>query len=343
MIKAAVIGATGYAGSELIRILSSHKDVSLTYLASHSHQGKKYSDVYPAFFNSVDMILDEDDVHKAGKNSDVIFLCLPHGLASKVVTKELVKEKKVIDFGADFRLKREDVYEAWYKSSHGSPDLLKSAVYGLPEIHRKEIRDAHLIANPGCYTTCSILTLYPLVKNRLINLKSIIIDAKSGTSGAGRAEKTDNLFCEVNESIKAYSVATHRHTPEIEQELSLAAKEEITLSFTPHLVPMQRGILATCYAELSEGATVEDVKKAYRDAYENEPFVRLLNVMPQTRYTRGTNYCDISFSLDKRTGRIIAIGAIDNLVKGAAGQAVENMNIAFSLDECEGLDRKAGI
>ena len=343
MVKAAVIGATGYAGSELVRILSSHKEVELTYLASHSYQGKKFSDIYPFFYSSVDLTLEEDAMEKAAKESDVIFLSLPHGLASSQVTEDLIKDKVVIDLGADFRLKEKGIYESWYKCTHHSPHLLQKAVYGLPEIHRSEIKSAHLIANPGCYTTCSILTLYPLVKHSLIENESIIIDAKSGTSGAGRSEKSENLFCEVNESIKAYGVASHRHTPEIEQELSAAALSSFHLTFTPHLVPMQRGILSTCYASLKSGVTPSDIDNAYKECYEDEPFVRLTPYFPQTRFVRGTNYCDISYAIDERTNRIIAIGAIDNLVKGAAGQAVENMNIAFGFCESEGLSAKGGI
>lgn len=343
MIKAAVIGATGYAGSELVSILSSHKDVELTYLASHSYQNKRFSDIYPFFSGRVDSVLREDDIEMAADEADVIFLSLPHGLASKMVTEDVLREKVVIDLGADYRLKSRDVYESWYKCEHHSPQLLASAVYGLPEIHRKEIERAHLIANPGCYTTCSILTLYPLLKHGLVRREGIIIDAKSGVSGAGRGEKIQNLFCEVNESIKAYSVASHRHTPEIEQELSMACGTALKLTFTPHLVPMQRGILSVCYASLESGVTAFDMEKAYLSCYADEPFIRLVRYLPETRFVRNTNYCDISFRIDERTNTVIAIGAIDNLVKGAAGQAVENMNIAFALDEREGLTGGGGI
>lgn len=343
VIKAAVIGATGYAGSELVNLLSVHKDVELTYLASHSYVGKRFSDIYPAYSQCVDLTLQDDDISKASASSDVIFLALPHALASRVVTKEIIKEKVVIDLGADFRLKSSEVYQEWYKAEHGSPALLEDAVYGLPEIHRAEIKKSHLIANPGCYTTCSILALYPLLKHDLINTEGVVIDAKSGVSGAGRSEKTDNLFCEVNENVKAYSVASHRHTPEIEQELSYAAGKEIRLIFTPHLIPMQRGILSTCYATLKEGVTPADVAASYNECYAAEPFVRIISHLPQTRYVRGTNYFDLSFRIDERTNSVIAIGAIDNLIKGAAGQAVQNMNIAFSLDEREGLTMKGGI
>ena len=343
MIKVGIIGATGYAGTELVRILMNHKDVKLSYLASHSYAGKSFSDIYPYFKGCVDLVLEEDDLEKAAEASDVVFLALPHGLASKAVTADVLSKCAVIDLGADFRLHDKAVYEEWYKVEHHGENLLKSAVYGLPEIHRSLIRNARLIANPGCYTTCSILTLYPLMKNHLIDPDSVVIDAKSGTSGAGRSEKTANLFCEVNESIKAYGVATHRHTPEIEQELSEAYGQNIRLDFTPHLIPMQRGILATCYAALCDGISEDDVRKAYHDAYSNEPFVRLVDYLPETRFVKGSNYADISYRINKRTGRIIAIGAIDNLVKGAAGQAVENMNIVFGLDEKTGLEGCAGL
>lgn len=338
MIKAAVLGATGYAGAELVRILSLHKDASLVWLASHSYSGKKFSDVYPMMKGRCDLVLQDDDIAKASENADVIFLALPAGLAAQFVTPELIRSKVVIDLGADFRLKDRSTYEAWYHNQAADDDLLAEAVYGLVELHRKEIKTASLIANPGCYTTCSILTLYPLVRNRLIETDTIVIDAKSGTSGAGRSSKTDNLFCEVNENIKPYGVAAHRHTPEIEQELSLAAGEDIILQFTPHLVPMNRGILATCCARLRPGVGEDEVKAAYSECYGNERFIRLCSDIVQTKNVKGTNYADISFRIDRRTGNIIAMGCIDNLVKGAAGQAVQNMNVRFGCDEAEGLD-----
>ncbi len=341
MIKAAILGATGYAGAELMRILSGHPHVDVTYPASHSYAGKRFSDIYPGMKGICDMELREDDISKAAKEADVVFLSLPAGIASAIVTPEILSEAVVIDLGADFRLHDENVYQTWYKTEHHAPSLLSEAVYGLPEIHRNEIRGKRLVANPGCYTTCSIMTLYPLVKEGLISTDGIIIDAKSGTSGAGRGEKLSSLFCEVNESIKAYGVASHRHTPEIEQELSEAAGRDIVLQFTPHLVPMNRGILAACYAHLLKGVSDEDVEKAY-SMYADEPFVRLVSTPPETRYVKGTNLIDISYTIDKRTGNIIAMGAIDNLVKGAAGQAVQNMNIVFGFDETEGLQRAAG-
>ena len=340
-IKAAVLGSTGYAGAELVRILSGHKDVEIVYLASHSYVGKAFSQIYPGMRGVCDLVLQEDDIDKASAGADVVFMALPAGLSSKFTDPGLLKRCVVIDIGSDFRIHDLDEYKAWYKVEHYHPELLDEAVYGLVEIHRDEIKGKRLIANPGCYTTCSIMTLYPLVKNGLIDTGTIIIDAKSGTSGAGRSEKLTSLFCEVNESIKPYGVATHRHTPEIEQELSEAAGKKVTLQFTPHLVPMNRGILSCCYAKLLPGVTEEDIAAAY-SMYKDEPFVRLIDTLPETKYVKGTNLVDIAWRVDKRTGNVIARGAIDNLVKGAAGQAVQNMNVAFGLEETEGLSLAAG-
>ena len=337
MIKAAILGSTGYAGAELVRLLSLHPDAEVSYPASHSYAGKRFSDIYPGMRGICDSVLQEDDIEKAAECSDVIFLALPAGLASKLVTDKLLEKCVVIDLGADYRLHDKAVYEKWYKTEHHSPSLLGKAVYGLPEIHRSEIRGKRLIANPGCYTTCSIMTLYPLVKNGLIDTSTIIIDAKSGTSGAGRGEKLTSLYSEVNESIKPYGVTTHRHTPEIEQELSEACGKPLVVEFTPHLVPMNRGILSVCYARLESGVKDEDVKKAYEGAYGCEKFVRLIDTLPETRYVKGTNLVDISYRINERTGNIVAMGVIDNLVKGAAGQAVQNMNVVFGLEETEGL------
>lgn len=338
MIKAAIIGATGYAGATLVGILAHHKDVELSYLASHSYAGKSFSSVYPGAKGLVDQTLMEDDVEEAAKCSDVIFLALPAGLASKAVTPSILEKCVVIDLGADFRLKDKDVYSSWYKCEHHHPELLKEAVYGLCEINREKIKSARLIANPGCYTTCSILTLYPLLKEGLIEKDDIIIDAGSGVSGAGRSEKLASLFCECGQSYKAYGVGNHRHTPEIEEQLSYAASAPLRLVFTPHLVPMDRGILATCYAKVKPGVDDDQIAVAYAKYYGQERFVRLRKELPETRFVRGTNLIDISFVLDRRTGRVIALGAIDNLIKGAAGQAVQNMNIAFGFAQDEALD-----
>ena len=247
---------------------------------------------------------------------------------------------KIIDLSADYRIKDVSVYEKWYGIEHKSPEFIPEAVYGLCEVNREDVKKARLIANPGCYTTCSILTIYPLAKEGLIDMGSIVIDAKSGTSGAGRGAKVDNLYCEVNESIKAYGVTSHRHTPEIEEQLSYASGEDVILSFTPHLVPMNRGILVTAYANLKEHVTQEQIRAAYEKYYKDEKFVRLLNedVCPQTRWVKGSNYVDVNFKVDQRCNRVVMMGAIDNLVKGAAGQAVQNMNLLFGLKESEGLE-----
>lgn len=338
MVTAGVIGSTGYAGAQLVSLLANHPHVSLTYLASHSYVGKRFSSIYPSMEGTCDLVLEEEDLEKASKLCSVLFLALPHGLASKLVTEKILTDCVVIDLGADYRLSDVSVYTEWYKCAHGSQNLLAGAVYGLSELARKEVAKANLIANPGCYTTCSILTLAPLVAEGLIEAKTIIIDSASGVTGAGRVERTDSLFCECNESFKAYGVTNHRHTPEIEQELSKLATEKIIVQFTPHLVPMNRGILSTCYANLKSGVGEEEVNAAYEKWYAKEPFIRLMRSnLPETRFVRNTNTTAIGWKVDPRTNRIIAIGAIDNLIKGASGQAVQNMNIRFGFAENSGL------
>ncbi len=338
MVTAGVIGSTGYAGAILVSLLVNHPQVSLTYLASHSYVGKRFSSIYPSMEGSCDLVLEEEDLHKASKKCSVLFLALPHGMASKLVTAEILERCVVIDLGADYRLDDAAVYSQWYKCEHGSTNLLQEAVYGLSELKRKEVAKANLIANPGCYTTCSILTLAPLVAENMIDTKTIIIDSASGVTGAGRVEKTDSLFCECNESFKAYGVTNHRHTPEIEQELSILAGEKLIVQFTPHLVPMNRGILSTCYANLKDGVGEEEIGQAYAKWYANEPFIRLMTAnLPETRFVKNTNTTAIGWKVDPRTRRVIAIGALDNLVKGAGGQAVQNMNIRFAFAENAGL------
>ena len=339
MIKVGIIGATGYAGAELVRLLTAHKEVEIMWYGSRSYIDKKYAEVYQNMFEIVEDRCLDDNMQELAKQVDVIFTATPQGFCASLLDEEILSKVKIVDLSADFRIKDVSVYEAWYGIEHKSPQFIEEAVYGLCEVNREEVKKARLIANPGCYTTCSILTIYPLAKEGLIDMKSIIIDAKSGTSGAGRGAKLDNLFCEVNESIKAYGVATHRHTPEIEEQLSYASGEEVVLNFTPHLVPMNRGILVTAYANLKEGVTEEDIRNAYNKYYKEEQFVRVLNpdVCPQTRWVKGSNYVDVNFKVDSRTNRVIMMGAIDNLMKGAAGQAIQNMNLAFGLDESEGL------
>lgn len=339
MIKAGIIGATGYAGSELVRILTSHPQVELVSLTSQSYAGKSYSEVYESYRHIPSYICEEEDMEKMAEICDVIFMALPHGVASKKVTDEILSKCKIIDLGADFRLQDIETYESWY-TTHYAKDILPEAVYGLCEINRDKIAGRRIVANPGCYTTCSILSMYPLVKEGMVDLSSIIIDAKSGATGAGRSLSLGNHYCELNESVKAYKVAAHRHTPEIEEQLSYAAGENIVINFTPHLIPMDRGILATCYAKLNGDYTYEDIRAAYEKHYGSEHFIRLTKegTFPETKWVKGSNFVDIGFAVDKRTCRVIVIGALDNLFKGAAGQAVQNMNILFGLDETEGID-----
>lgn len=340
MIKAGIIGATGYAGAELVRLLAGHKDVDIVWYGSRSYINDNYANVYRNFCKIVDARCLDDNLGELADQADVIFTATPQGFLASVLTEEILEKTKVIDLSADFRIKDVAVYEKWYGIEHKSPQFLAEAVYGLCEINREKIRGARLVANPGCYTTCSILTAYPLAREGLIDMDTLIVDAKSGTSGAGRGAKVPNLFCEVNENIKAYGVATHRHTPEIEEQLGYAAGRPVTLSFTPHLVPMNRGILATEYASLKEMVSWEEVKKIYEKYYGKETFIRVLDqgVCPETKWVEGSNYVDIGFQIDPRTGRIILMGAIDNLVKGAAGQAVQNMNLLFGLPETQGLE-----
>ena len=339
MIKVGIIGATGYAGGELVRILMGHKDAEIKWYGSRSYVDQKYADVYRNMFQIVDAKCMDDNMEELADQVDVIFTATPQGLCASLVNEEILSKTKIIDLSADFRLKDVNVYEEWYKIEHKAPQYIDEAVYGLCEINRDLVKSARIVANPGCYTTCSILTAYPLTKEGLIDMSTLIIDAKSGTSGAGRGAKLPNLYCEVNENIKAYGVATHRHTPEIEEQLGYASGEKVVLNFTPHLVPMNRGILATEYATLKKKVTYEEVKAVYDQYYAKEKFVRVLDrdVCPETKWVEGSNYVDIGFKIDPRTNRIIMMGAIDNLVKGAAGQAIQNMNLLFGLDETEGL------
>lgn len=339
MIKVGIIGATGYAGVEIVRLIQQHKEAEVIWYGSRSYVDQNYGDVFRNMFKIVDAKCLDDNMEKLADEVDVIFTATPQGLCGSLVTEEILNKVKIIDLSADFRIKDVATYEKWYGIKHQSPQFIDEAVYGLCEINRDKVKGARLIANPGCYTTCSILSIYPLAKEGLIDPKSIIVDAKSGTSGAGRGAKVPNLFCEVNENIKAYGVTTHRHTPEIEEQLSYAAGEEVIINFTPHLVPMQRGILVTAYANLKKKVTYDEVRAIYDKYYENEFFIRVLDkdVCPETRWVEGSNFVDVNFKIDERTGRIIMMGALDNLIKGAAGQAVQNMNLLFGLEENEGL------
>ncbi len=339
MIKCGIIGSTGYAGGELARLLLQHKDTEIVWYGSHSYIEQKYSQVFGNMVQLVDNNCLEDDMEELAKQVDVIFTATPQGLCASFIKEEILAQAKGIDLSADFRIKDVATYEKWYGLVHKSKEFIPEAVYGLCEINREAVKKARLIANPGCYPTCSFLSIYPVLKAGLIEENSIIIDAKSGTSGAGRGAKVNNLYCEVNENIKAYGVANHRHTPEIEEQLGYVTGKPIVIDFVPHLVPMNRGILITAYANLKKKVSYEEVKAAYDECYQDEYFVRVLekNVPPETKWVEGSNFVDVNFKIDERTNRIIMMGALDNVVKGAAGQAVQNMNLMFGLPENEGL------
>lgn len=337
-MKVSVIGATGYAGAELLRLLLQHPQAEVVHITSESHTGKPISEIYPHLRGIYDQeLISMEEIDRIAADSDVVFIGLPHGHAMAVGKKLAGKAVKIIDLGADYRFDDTQVYEQWYKVAHVHKDAAR--VYGLAELYRDQIKAASIVGNAGCYTTASILALAPLAKAGLIEMDSIVIDAKSGVSGAGRSAKLPNHFPEMYDNFKAYGVATHRHTPEIEQALSALSGEKVVLNFTPHLVPMSRGILSTCYAKLKVGVAPEAVDQAYRAQYEEEFFVRLLgrNAYPATKEVRGSNFCDLGWHIDARTGRVIALAAIDNLVKGAAGQAIQNFNIVCGFDEKTGL------
>ena len=389
MIQVGIIGATGYAGGELVRLLYGHKDVEIKWYGSRSYVDQKYASVYQNMFQIVEDVCKDDNLKQLAKEVDVIFTATPQGFLAGVLDEEILSNTKVIDLSADFRIKDVATYEKWYGIQHKSPQFIPEAVYGLCERNREAIKQARLVANPGCYPTCSITSIFPLAAEGLIDMNTLIIDAKSGTSGAGRSAKVANLYCEVNENIKAYGVASHRHTPEIEQTLSKLAGQDATITFVPHLLPVNRGILSTIYAHLKDGVTeqqlrdaagcpvvlnftphlvpmnrgilvtayasLKEVKKpdgslglpdaamiraAYDKYYQDEKFVRVLpeGVCPETKWVEGSNFVDVNVKVDPRTKRVIMMGAMDNLVKGAAGQAVQNMNLMFGLEESEGLD-----
>lgn len=340
MLNVAIVGASGYTGLELIRILHCHPEVAVTCLTSEQSAGRRISDIFPTLRGRCDLPLEHLEPVRVAEKADLIFTALPHKAAMEVVPTFLKLGKHVIDLSADYRLSDPEVYGLWYEP-HLNPANLKKAVYGLPEVRRSKIKGAKLIANPGCYPTSIILGLAPLLKLKSINLKEIIADSASGVTGAGRGAKVDSLYCEVNEGFKAYGVGgVHRHTPEIEQELSLLAGERLMITFTPHLVPMDRGILSTIYATPHTPTTTEKLVKLYSEFYKGEPFVRVLpqGSLPSTAFVRGSNFCDIAPLVDQRTGRIIIVSAIDNLVKGASGQAVQNMNLVCGFPETMGLD-----
>ncbi|MBQ9360285.1 MAG: N-acetyl-gamma-glutamyl-phosphate reductase [Lachnospiraceae bacterium] len=340
MVKIGIIGSTGYAGAEIARLLVSHKDVEIRWLVSRSFAGQSYAGIYRNLFEIIDKECSDISIDKMAEDVDVIFTATPQGYLQGQLTRDILDKCKIIDMSADYRIKDVKVYEKWYGMEHHSPELLPDAVYALTEINRDKIRETRLLANPGCFTTCSILTAYPLMKERMIEKDSLVINALSGVSGAGRGAKVANLFCEVNESAKAYGVTTHRHTPEIEEQLGYAYGEDVTLQFTPHLIPMHRGILATETARLKGSYSYDEIKAVYDKYYDKEKFIRTLpkDVCPETRFVEGSNYVDVNFRIDERTGNIILMGALDNLEKGAASQAVQNFNVMFGFNEDEGID-----
>ena len=339
MIRVGIIGASGYTGAELVRLLVNHPGVELTLATSRQYAGKPLAAVFPHLAGRTELVCENLSGLEAAGRADLFFTAVPHQTAMNVVPELLAAGAKVVDLSADFRLHDQGVYEEWYQA-HSAPELLAEAAYGLPELHRSAIAKARLVANPGCYPTSVLLALAPLLKAGCLNPDSLIIDAKSGTSGAGRAAQTGTLYCEVTDGFRAYNVGAHRHTPEIEQELGKLCDREMTVSFTPHLVPMSRGMLSTIYAGLRGNYEQIEVERMVADFYRDEPFVRLLTAgqLPATQYVRGSNYCDLALRVDRRTGRLVMLSAIDNLVKGAAGQAVQNMNLLCGLPEGQGLE-----
>lgn len=334
-----MVGATGYAGEQLVWILHNHPEAVIDFYNSHNYAGVKLNEIYGNYAGVIeDKCIDLEEALSRLDKIDVLFIALPHGKTFELTERALSQGVKVIDLGADFRLGSVDVYEKWYGIKHELPLLLKEGVYGLTELNRERIRNADLVANPGCYPTATILGLAPLLANKMVDTRSIIIDAKSGISGAGRSANIATLYTETNESFKAYGVTSHRHTPEIEQELSKLAGEDLLVSFTPHLVPMNRGILSTCYGNLKGNLDTKELISIYREFYKENHFVKVIENLPETRWVKGSNLCHIGVRVDERTKRVIVISVIDNLIKGAAGQAVQNMNLMFGLEEKTGLE-----
>jgi N-acetyl-gamma-glutamyl-phosphate reductase len=340
MIRVAICGGSGYAGAELLRILAAHPSVTITVATSEKSAGKKVTDLFPHLHRYRDLTYEPLDREKIISRADLFFMALPHAASQVAVDFFASQGKKVIDLSADYRLRDTATYEEWYKVPHLFPGTLKKAVYGLPELHRKKIARAGLVANPGCYPTGAIIGLVPAIRKKLVRLDSIVIDSKSGTSGGGRQSDVSFSYCEVNEGFRAYSIASHRHTPEIEQELTGVAGKNIRVNFTPHLLPVDRGILTTVYAKLVKEIEAKEIHRIYEAAYRNEPFTRVLDAgrFPNVKNVRGTNLCEVGVTVNKRTGTLIVVTVIDNLVKGAAGQAVHNMNIMMGFDETEALN-----
>ncbi len=340
-LKTAVIGASGYAGAQLVSLLSSHPAVGSIQLAVQSKPGVMIDELFPVFSHVVDLRTETVETLMASLDAlDVLFLALPHGISMELLAKVNLPEKlRIIDLGADFRLRDPEQFEHWYALTHTMPGVLSHWVYGLPELNRSKIRETHYTANPGCYPTASLLALLPALTHELIVPETLIIDAKSGITGAGRSLTLGTHYCESADSMRAYGVASHRHTAEIEQAVESVCGTAIALTFTPHLIPMKRGILSTVYATLKKTVSQEEVLELYKAFYSYEPFVRVRNNLPETRWVAHSNFCDISIRIDTRTNRLIMIGAIDNLMKGAASQAVQNMNIMLGIDETLGLPK----
>ncbi len=344
MFQIAVIGATGYVGTEIIRILTQHPQIEIGAVVSRSFTGKSFSEIYPNFSKVFEMTLDEIDIDTLCQSNDIFITALPHEASSDIIPAIAKRGRRIIDHSALFRFKNKNTYETWYKSSHGMEDLLNQAVYGLPELYRNKIQQAQLVANPGCYPTCTILAIAPLMVKKLVHNNNIIIDAVSGVSGAGRKSDLAYSFCETHENFKAYGVINHRHTPEIEQEISILADEEVLISFTPHLMPIKRGMMSTCYLNLKDTDwTSESLYELYCEYYKDEYFVRILKpgILPEVKNVTGSNFIDISVNVDKRLNRAVVISTIDNLGKGAAGQAIQCLNIMLGLEETTGIKHPA--
>ncbi len=337
--KVGIIGATGYTGLELLRFLIHHPEVEITALTSQKYAGLEIGQVFPALMNQLQIKCEELSPERISERTDFIFTAVPHKTAMETVPLFYRLGKKVVDLSADFRLKDPAVYERWYQK-HTAVDLLPESVYGLPELHRDKIRSAKIVGNPGCYPTGALIGLIPLVKKGLVSLEGIVVDSKSGASGAGRDVVLESLFCEVNEGVKAYKIFAHRHTPEIDQELSQLAQKEIRVTFVPHLIPMDRGILSTLYVRLAKKLKTEELLNAFQDHYRGEPFIRVYpkGKLPNTKDVRGSNFCDIGAAVSEPDGRAVVVTAIDNLVKGASGEAVQNMNIMLGYPETMGLE-----
>ena len=338
MIKVGLVGATGYAGQQLLWILEKHKEVEIIFLSSNSYEGKDISEIYKNYekYYSKKLISQNEVEEKLGE-IDLLFMALPHGMSEKLAYEALKKNVKVIDLGADFRLDDSETYESWYNVKHEYPEVNNEAVYGLPELYKEKIKKSNIIAAPGCYPTSAILGTAPLLKNNLVDTKNIIVDSKSGVSGAGRGLNVNSLFTEVNENFKAYNLFMHRHTPEIEQEMGKTAGKDVSVIFTPHLLPINRGILSTIYLDLNRKISQKEVYEIYREFYKNDYFIRINEELPEIKNIKNTNICEIGLRVHEEKNKIIIVSTIDNLIKGAGGQAVQAMNIMFGIDEEEGL------